>query len=623
MLGQQLFVRKSIERLHKEMHGDNRLRRVLGPISLTGLGVGAIIGAGIFVITGRTAADNAGPAVLLSFLFAGFGCGLAALCYAEFASMAPVAGSAYTYAYATLGELFAWIIGWDLILEYAMSCGVLAADWTKYFNEFLNVLFHWEVPEFLSNDPFSTPHAWFSLPAVLIMASATIVLVIGIRESATTNAVMVFVKLGVVLFVIAVGVNYINSQNWTSIPPEQRKFSDVQDLVERRPDVAAVLPFKEVDRTLSGEALFKDYPQVATVLTDSIVREIDRLHGPDELRKRADLARFVPVEDYGPWKDLDEIRKRPDFRENVQKRVEREITKLPSVEKKWGMISVLGLHSRVEAADSKTRSSFLPFGVSGIMVAAALVFFAYIGFDSISTHAEEAKKPQRDVPIGILCSLALCTILYFGVSAVITGMEPYPVIDRDAAVAKAFRRLSIQEDSWALRISAGVIAVGALAGMTSVILVTLLSQARIFLAMARDGLLSERIFGAVHPRFKTPHLSTMLTGGLLCVVTALTPLDTLENMVNIGTLLAFIIVCASVLILRIRRPDAPRPFRCPIVYLLAPLGILVNLTMMLFLPLDTWWRLLAWLVLGLVIYFAYGRFHSVLGRELATNGRVT
>jgi amino acid transporter len=622
MLRQQLFVRKSIERLHKEMHGDNRLRRVLGPISLTGLGVGAIIGAGIFVITGRTAADNAGPAVILSFLFAGFGCGLAALCYAEFASMAPVAGSAYTYAYATLGEIFAWIIGWDLILEYAMSCGVLAADWTKYFNEFLNVFFGWEVPEFLSNDPFSTPGAWLSLPAVLIMASATIILVIGIRESATTNAVMVFVKIGVVLFVIAVGVHYINPHNWTAIPPEQRKFSDVQDLLERRPDVARIVPVGEVNRQLSGETLLKDHPQVATVLTDSIVREIDRLKGAEDLRKRADLARFVPVEDYGPWKDLDEIRKRPDFKKNIETRVERELAKLPSVEKKWGMISLLGLHSRVVAADVKTRSNYLPFGVSGILVAAALVFFAYIGFDSISTHAEEAKIPQRDVPIGILSSLALCTILYFGVSAVITGMEPYPVIDRDAAVAKAFRRLSIQEDSLALRLSAGLIAIGALAGMTSVILVTLLSQARIFLAMARDGLLSERIFGAVHPKFKTPHLSTMLTGGLLCIVTAVTPLDALENMVNIGTLLAFIIVCASVLILRVRRPEATRPFRCPLVFVLAPLGIVVNLTMMLFLPLETWWRLAGWLALGLIIYFAYGRFHSVLGKELNVHGRV-
>jgi APA family basic amino acid/polyamine antiporter len=254
------------------------------------------------------------------------------------------------------------------------------------------------------------------------------------------------------------------------------------------------------------------------------------------------------------------------------------------------------------------------------MVAAAAVFFAYIGFDAISTHSEEAKRPQRDVPIGILSSLTLCTLLYFGVSAVITGMEPYPVIDPDAAVAEAFHRLSVKQDSLALRLSAGLIAIGALAGMTSVILITLLSQARIFLAMARDGLLPRHIFGAVHPRFRTPHLSTMITGGLLCVVTAVAPLEDLFNMVNIGTLLAFSIVCAAVLILRVRRPDALRPFRCPAVYVIAPVGIAVNLLMMLFLPILTWFRLVGWLAIGLAIYFFYGRHHSELGRSLTFQG---
>jgi APA family basic amino acid/polyamine antiporter len=246
------------------------------------------------------------------------------------------------------------------------------------------------------------------------------------------------------------------------------------------------------------------------------------------------------------------------------------------------------------------------------------VFFAYIGFDAISTHSEEAKRPQRDVPIGILSSLTLCTVLYFGVSAVITGMEPYPIIDPDAAVAEAFHRLSIKHDSLALRLSAGLIAIGALAGMTSVILITLLSQARIFLAMARDGLLPTNVFGAIHPRFRTPHISTLLTGSILCVVTALAPLEDLFNMVNIGTLLAFSIVCAAVLILRIRRPDARRPFRCPAVYLIAPLGIAVNVLMMLFLPVMTWLRLVGWLALGLIIYFSYGRRHSELGKSLVS-----
>jgi APA family basic amino acid/polyamine antiporter len=307
----------------------------------------------------------------------------------------------------------------------------------------------------------------------------------------------------------------------------------------------------------------------------------------------------------------------PEAREALRKKVREELSDLPSEEDKWGMIALLGLHRRLEAVDDKVRSPFMPYGLSGILAAAAAVFFAYIGFDSISTHAEEAKKPHRDVPFGIIASLVLCTILYFGVTAVITGMEPYPLIDTEAAVAQAFHRLSLQKDSLALRMSAGLIATGALAGMTSVILITLLSQARIFLAMARDGLLPESVFGAVHPRFRTPHVSTMLTGGLLCVLTAVAPMDWLFNMVNIGTLLAFMIVCAAVLLLRLRRPEANRPFRCPAVYLVAPLGIFVNLLMMLFLPVETWLRLVGWLILGLVIYFLYGRHHSVIGKELA------
>jgi APA family basic amino acid/polyamine antiporter len=623
MLRKQLFARKSLERLLGEMEGDNRLRRVLGPIALTSLGVGAIIGAGIFVTTGETAANRAGPAVMLSYAVAGFGCALAALCYAEFAAMVPVAGSAYTYAYATLGELFAWIIGWDLILEYAMSCGVLAADWTKYFNVFLEVFFRWRVPEYLSSDPFSTQGAWLSLPAVLIMALTTIVLVIGIREAATTNALMVIIKVGVVLFVIGVGVWYINPSNWTGIPPKYRKPTDVPELLERYPEAGRLVTDGE-HRFQSGKSLLEQYPQIAEIVTRTVRDDIRALPRVDELRRRPDLARFLPQDELARFlqqKDPTKISGRqlleshPDMAEAIAERVKSEINKLPSLEEKWGMIGLLGVNRKLEALDDRVRSPFFPYGVSGIMVAAAAVFFAYIGFDSISTHSEEAKKPQRDVPIGILSSLILCSLLYFGVSAVITGMEPYPVIDPDAAVAEAFHRLSLQQDSLALRLSAGLIATGALAGMTSVILITLLSQARIFLAMARDGLLP-KMFGAVHPRFRTPHLSTMITGGILCVVTAVTPIDLLFNMVNIGTLLAFAIVCAAVLLLRIRRPDAHRPFRCQAVYLIAPLGIVVNLLMMLFLPIETWLRLAGWLVLGLLIYFFYGRYHSIIGKEL-------
>jgi basic amino acid/polyamine antiporter, APA family len=593
----QLFARKSLERLHAEMQDDNRLRRVLGPVGLTALGIGAIIGSGIFVTTGEAAATKAGPAVMLAFVVAGLGCALAAFCYAEFAAMAPVAGSAYTYAYATLGELLAWIIGWDLVLEYAMSCAVIASDWTKYFNEFLEVIssffgMNWRLPDWISTDAWTLmskdPNAWVNMPgegwekwslvfnpahwplhgfnllAVAIMAACTIVLVIGVRESATTNAVLVAVKVGAVLFVIGVGIRYISASNWTSVPMEDRKITDMGELLRRRPDIAKLIPVEKRD-DLTGEKLIAEFHDAAALLT------------PDE---------------------------------------KVEFGKLGSEYEKWGAMSVLGMNHFIESYDDKWRSPFMPYGLSGIMAAAAAVFFAYIGFDAISTHSEEAIRPQRDVPIGILASLAVCTVLYFCVAAVITGMEPYPTIDKDAAVAVAFKRLAIKQDSWALRISAALIATGALAGMTSVILITFLSQARIFLAMARDGLLPQRVFGTVHPRFRTPHLATMLTGGILCVITALTPMEVLFNMVNIGTLLAFIIVCASVLLLRIRRPEAPRPFRCPFIFVLAPLGIFVNASMMLFLPIDTWYRLFIWLGAGLVIYFVYGRFNSTLAKDM-------
>jgi APA family basic amino acid/polyamine antiporter len=619
MLWKQLFARKSLERLLSEMKGENRLRRVLGPIALTSLGVGAIIGAGIFVTTGKTAANMAGPGVMVSYAVAGLGCALAALCYAEFASMAPVAGSAYTYAYATLGELFAWIIGWDLVLEYAMSCAVLASDWTKYFQEFLDVLHIPRVPERFSAETFSsTEGAYFNLLAVIVMAVLTGVLVIGIRESATMNAVLVCIKVGVVLFVIAVGVWYINPENWTGVPSQDRKVTDVADLLARRPDVAALLPPGD-HRFLNGKTLLKEHPEVEGILARTVEDEIRKLPDAAALRGQARLARLLPEGDFGQMSGAELMDKHPEAREGIEKKIREDLSDLPSEEEKWGMIALLGLHHRLEAVDARVRSPFLPYGLSGILAASAAVFFAYIGFDSISTHAEEARLPHRDVPIGIISSLVLCTVLYFGVSAVITGMEPYPLIDTEAAVAEAFHRLSLTQDSPSLRLSAGLIAAGALAGMTSVILITLLSQARIFLAMARDGLLPARIFGAVHPRFRTPHLSTMLTGGLLCILTAVAPMDWLFEMVNIGTLLAFSIVCAAVLLLRVRRPDAHRPFRCPAVHVIAPLGIAVNLMMMLFLPVATWLRLIGWLVLGLLIYFFYGRRHSVLGKELAAS----
>jgi APA family basic amino acid/polyamine antiporter len=511
MRWQQLFRTKPLELILAEAEGDHRLRRVLGPVSLTALGVGAILGAGIFVTTGRAARQDAGAAIMVSFCVAGLGCSLAALCYAEFASMVPAAGSAYTYAYATLGELAAWIIGWDLVLEYAMSCATVASGWSGHFEEFLQASCGLHVPHIVSGDPFSCPGAWINLPAVLVTAGIALVLVLGIRESALTNAVLVGIKLAVILAVIAVGCWYIDPANWTSIPV---------------------------------------------------------------------TAREVPA---------DPVRK-------------------------WGLLGLLGLDQALIALDDRIRSPFAPYGISGIMLGASIVFFAYIGFDSISTHAEEARKPQRNLPIGILTSLALCTVLYIAVSAVLTGLMPYPRLDVRAPVAAAFTDLAARQGGKALHLLAVLIAAGALAGITSVLLVTFLSQARIFLAMARDGLLPRRVFGTVHPRFRTPHVSTVLTGAVVSLAAGFTPIVDLQNLVNIGTLLAFVLVCAAVLILRRQRPDAHRPFRCPAVHIVAPLGIAVNLLMMLFLPWETWLRLVGWLALGLLLYFAYGRRHSVLGQ---------
>jgi APA family basic amino acid/polyamine antiporter len=617
----RLFATKSLETLHKEMQEDEgRLRRVLGPAALTSLGIGAIIGAGIFVMTGRVAAQDAGPAIVVSFVVAGIGCALAAFCYAEFASMAPVAGSAYTYAYATLGELLAWIIGWDLILEYAMSCATVAASWSKYFNEFLRVVTkpligqEWVVPSQWCHDPFSQANAYMNLPAVCILAVVTVILVIGIRESAAFNTLMVLIKLGVVLFVVAIGAGYVSRSNWTDIPVEARRqpqeaaipdvVKDHVKNVEKMPDGSA-----RDDRIeqLKAEALaqfrlgripvVRDATERQGHLTPERAKHLDAL--ADSYRKQlasnpADAAAVEAV-----LAKADE--KAPD-----------------AAAKKWGILRYLGLNTMLVSIDDSVRSNFFPYGFSGMMLGASLVFFAFIGFDSISTHAEEARRPQRDVPIGILSSLFICSILYIAVSAIITGMVPYPEIDDDAAVASAFRQLSEAEGgNKVLRASAGLIAAGGLAGMTSVLLITFLSQARIFLAMARDRLLPPSVFGAVHHKFKTPHISTMLTGAVIIVVAAFTPIGVLEEMVNIGTLLAFVIVCGAVLILRIKRPDAHRPFRCPAAFLVAPLGILVNVIMMLFLPIETWGRLVIWLAIGLVIYFTYGYWHSSLGKRLS------
>ena len=493
----QLFATKPLAMLLEEMKGEDRLRRVLGPVGLTSLGVGGIIGTGIFVLIGKAAHDKAGPALMLSFVAAGIACIFAALCYAEFAAMVPVAGSAYTYAYATLGELFAWIIGWDLVLEYAVASSTVASGWSHYFQNLLGIFKDRipQVPISLSGPPiayeevggvmhFSWTHNYFDLPAVIITAILTVILVIGIRESSRVNTLMVLIKLGVVAFVIGVGATLIDPANWHPFAP------------------------------------------------------------------------------FG-----------------------------------YGGISFFG--------------QGLGGGVPrGVFAGAAGIFFAYIGFDSVSAHSEEARNPRRDVPIGIIVSLVLCTVLYVAVAAVLTGMVPYDKIDVGAPVANAFQQRGRPGAQL-------LIAIGALTGITSVQLVMMLSQPRVFLAMARDGLLPPGFFGAIHPRFKTPWKSTILTGSAVGLMAAVLPLEVLAELVNIGTLLAFVIVCAGVLVMRRTNPDAHRPFRVPLVPLVPILGIVTCLTLMFSLPPENWARLFIWLAIGFVIYFAYGRHHSVISRQAA------
>jgi basic amino acid/polyamine antiporter, APA family len=493
-MANQLFTRKPYELLLEEMKGENRLRRVLGPVSLTSLGVGAIIGTGIFVLTGIAAHDRTGPALILSFGASGLACIFAALCYGEFASMAPVAGSAYTYAYATLGELFAWIIGWDLVLEYAVGSSTVAHGWSAHFQDLLKSVGIY-VPHVLSSAPFDfdpssgafmVTGTYFDLPAIIITAIITTVLVLGIRESATFNTTMVIIKLAIVLFVIVVGINYINPENWKPFAP----FG------------------------YSGLSFFGK-----------------------------------PI---------------------------------------WG----------------ETGPGGIPVGM---LAGAAIIFFAYIGFDSVSTHAEEAKKPQRDVPIGIILSLIICTVLYIAVSAILTGMVPSDQIDINAPVANAFAQKGL---TWARRL----IDVGAMTGITSVLLVMMLSQPRVMLAMARDGMVPTKFFGAVHTKFRTPWKSTILTGIFVGTMAAFIPLRILAEMSNIGTLLAFVIVCAAVLIMRKTHPHVHRPFRAPFVPFVPLMGIISCLTLMFSLPVENWWRLFIWLGIGLVIYFSYSRRHSVVAR---------
>ena len=487
-----LFAKKPVQQLLEEMEGENRLRRVLGPVQLSSLGIGAIIGTGIFVLTGVAAHDKTGPALILSFVVAGLACIFAALCYAEFASMVPVAGSAYTYAYATLGELFAWIVGWDLVLEYAVASATVAHGWSHYFQDFIGI-FNVHLPNVLTNAPFDfspdtgqliSTGKFLDFPALVITAIITAILVKGIQESASFNAAMVGVKLVIVFMVIIVGGMYVDTRNWHPFAP----FG------------------------LTGVAFFGN--------------------------------------------------------------------------------TILG----------QTGKGGEPLGM---LAGAAKIFFDYIGFDSVSTHAEEARNPRRDVPIGIISSLIICTLLYIAVSAVLTGMVPYDKINIDAPVSNAFAQVGL---TWAQFL----ISLGALTGITSVLLVLMLSQPRVMLAMARDRLIPPSFFGAIHDRFRTPWKSTILTGIFVAVLGSLLPLRILAELVNIGTLLAFVIVCAAVLIMRRTNPELHRPFKAPLFPWTPILGIAICLLLMLSLPSENWLRLIVWLLIGFTIYFTYGKKHSAL-----------
>lgn len=518
-----LWARKPMSMLLEEAGetGERSLKRTLGPFQLTALGVGAVIGAGIFVLSGL-GAHYAGPGLMLSFVLSGLGCAFAALCYAEFAAMIPLAGSAYTYAYATLGELFAWIIGWDLTLEYAMGASTVSSGWSNHFIELLDI-FQIKMPLWLAydhwtglraaenivarqmaqaSDPSLLPgtqaflakvgeivaakspqlvegahklldaptifgvEVGWNMPAFVIALIITAILAIGIKESARFNSTIVVIKVAVVLFVIGLGFRYVSASNWG-----------------------------------------------------------------------------------GDWK------------------------------------------------------SFAPMGFSGIGAGAAYIFFAYIGFDAVSTTAQEAKNPQRDLPIGIIASLLLCTGLYIAVAAVLTGMVPWREVNIEAPIARAFLDRGLTGASH-------IITLGALAGLTSVMLVMLLGQTRVLYSMANDGLLPKKFFADIHPKWRTPWKNTILVGLLAAVVGSLVPIDDIGKMVNIGTLLAFVIVCIAVIMLRRTDPDQPRPFRTPWVPLVPILGVIFNGYMMYRLGWINWARLIIWLAIGLVVYFTYGKKHS-------------
>jgi APA family basic amino acid/polyamine antiporter len=478
----QLFATKSIAELHEQESKGNQLNRALSATALTLLGIGGIIGTGIFVLTGTAAANYAGPALALSFIIAGIGCTFAGLCYAEFAAMIPVSGSAYSYSYATLGEGIAWFIGWNLILEYLFAVATVSTGWSGYVLSTLEQ-FNIHLPAALTHAPLDqgpgnfsivTTGAIINLPAMLIVGAIAYICYIGIKQSANFNTFIVAIKVTVVILFIFLGMSYINDANW--------------------------------------------HP-------------------------------FIPPREMGK------------------------------------------------------------FGWWGVVSASGVIFFAYIGFDAISTASQEARNPQRDMPIGILASLVICTVLYVVVALVLTGMVSYKELDVAAPVALALDKYP------PLHWLGLPVKLGAIAGMTSVMLVMTLAQARIFFAMARDGLLPEW-FARVHPKYKTPSTGTALTGISAAIIGGLFPVKILGELVSIGTLMAFVTVCIGVLVLRKTRPDLPRPFRAPLPWVTCILGAAICFLMMVALGVPTWVRLVLWTVVGVVVYIAYGRKHSRVGAAL-------
>jgi APA family basic amino acid/polyamine antiporter len=488
-----MLATKPIAEYQKEA-SDKSLKRALGIPALIAFGIGGIIGTGIFVLTGLAAAQHAGPAIVLSFVLAGVGCMFAGLCYSEFATMVPVAGSAYAYSYATLGEFIAWFVGWNLILEYMMAASTVAVGWSRYFIKLLDHYHINFIPAALSSAPFAAGDAGFqvhatgaivNLPAIAIVGAATWLCYKGIRESAIVNTIIVAIKVSIVLAVIIFGMKYINTSNWHPYIPEN-------------------------------------------------------------------------------------------------------------------------------------TGTFGEFGLSGIAMASAIIFFAYIGFDGVSTVAQEAKNPQRDLPIGMLGSLAICTVLYILMSSVMTGLVPFKQLNDAAPVAVALE--SHAELAW---LSTWVIW-GALFGLTSVIITMIIPQARIWLTMSHDGLLP-KFFGRVHPTFRTPHVSTLITGILAATFGGLLPIGILGELVSIGTLIAFIVVCLGIMVLRVTRPDLKRPFRVWAVWFTAPMGVLFCAGMAYSLPTPTWIRLLVWSLIGFAVYGVYGyknsRLRGIAGAPLGAQSR--